>query len=117
VLLMKLSVAGEQSLVSFIGRAKGRMRYLSQVLLDLPDVALGETPVEGSQVIKIRHAVSDEPRRVVNVRVEVTPCEMAYAMKDGAASMQSRIARARDGTPQPVLPLNENDVVQLVLRF
>src|SRR2546423_4432643 len=117
VAALELFVAGEQSLVSFIGRDDLCVRYLAQVAFDFPDILEREAPVVISQFPQVRQPVACDPSRIIDVGIEIAPGEMPQAAKDGLAPMQAEVARARHRAPQSPSLKDEDDVVEFVLRF
>lgn len=107
--------ARDELLVLSLRRRQRLMRHVVKMSLNFPDVSRREAPVVVSQIVKVRRAVGDEPSREVNVRIEVAPCELSQAAKDGLAPMQSRVTRAPDRTPEIVFFEDENDVIEFVL--
>src|ERR1051325_867292 len=117
VSLAKLFITRDELPVPFLGRAQAGVWYLAQVVFHFPEIARRETPVVVSERVEIGHGVAGDSSRQVNVRIEITPRQIARASEHREASVQARVARAPDRTPQPIFLKDEDDVIQLILRF
>src|ERR1044072_1264340 len=112
-----LLVACDELAVAALGGGQRLVRDDLQMVLDLPDVARREAPVVAPQLVHARQPVAGEARRRVHVGLEVAVGEVTQGTKDRAAAVKPEVARARDRPPAPTRAVDEDDVVELVLRL
>lgn len=66
------------------------------MVLDPVHVLCREAPVVTAEVVKTGEAITLDAARHVDIRLKITPNQLAQITKDGLSSMQTNIARTGD---------------------
>ena len=90
------------------------MRDRAQMVLDLVHVLCREAPIVVSQVIEAGEAVALDAACHIDVRVEVAPDQLPQVSKYWFSSMQAKVARAANRTPQTILLKDEDDMIEQI---
>ena len=90
------------------------MRVLEEHPLHLPDVGFRQAPAVGAEPAQIDQRVASQPARQIDVRIDVTERQGARRREDWFAPVQARVPLTCHRSPFPLLPIGEDDVVELV---
>ena len=95
------------------------VREIDQHLLDLPHVLRRQTPVVAGAASSLRSASAEtlQAAGVIDVAVVVTPRQRARRAEARLAAVQAGVARAGDRAPARVVAIDEDHVVEPVLRL
>ncbi len=99
-----------------VGHVEPPVGHPDERLLDGPHVARREPPVRAERP-EIEDAVAVDPAREVDERVDVRIDEVADGSIERLAAVEARVPRPRDGAVLPAPPEQEDDVIEVVLRF
>ena len=107
-----------QPLGARIRRADWPMDVVDQDPFRLPDVLLRQPPVvAGNQRIEVGDAVRQHAAREVDVRIAVAQREVPGGPEDRSSAMEAGVARTRHRAPPAAAAVDEDDVIELVLRL
>src|SRR5437016_220399 len=102
--------------IPFVGAPEPPVRETDQRLLHRPNVPRREPPVrvQGPQV---EDSVSVDPPGAIHVWVHVGEHEIADRAEGRLSTVEARIPRSCDGSELASFPEQEDDVIDVVLRF
>src|SRR2546422_6387581 len=99
-----------------VGRLQAPVRHPDERLFHRPDVPGREPPV-GSQRPEVQNPVPVDAAREIDERIDVGVDEVPDGTEHGLASMEAWVPRARHGAKSGPVAEQEDDMVEVVLRF